>query len=65
MSGEGLHFWLRVFSDLIPFFISAALWLAGAYSPFITKSDKRLAVYLVGVLIFSFVVHWLWVGGAV
>lgn len=56
-----MTFWLQVFSDLIPFFISAALWLAGVYCPFITKSDKRLAVYLVGVLIFALVSHLIWI----
>lgn len=56
-----MTFWLRIFSDLIPFFMSVALIVAGAYCPLICRSEKVLFCYVLGVVAFSIVFGLIWV----
>lgn len=56
-----MTFWLRIFSDLIPFFMSVTLLVAGVYCPLIYRNEKVLIAYVIGVVLLSMVSSVIWV----
>lgn len=53
--------WLRIFADLIPFMISAALILLGTYIPALMRGGAWLYLYMAAVIVFAVSFHLIWV----